>query len=66
MATLAPSILLGSCAAVPVQQQRLVSKPNMVFNDSGAFVYGPKLHAQLEPGSAANGGAVASGCTACR
>ena len=58
--------LLGGCTAVPVWQQGRVSKPNMVFNDGGAFVYGPRLHAQLEPGSANSGGATAAGCTACR
>jgi hypothetical protein len=38
----------------------------MVFNDRGAFVYGPRLNAQIEPGSADNGGATAAGCTACK
>lgn len=60
------ALLLSGCAGVPVHDQRLVSKPNMVFNDSGAFVYGPRLNSQLEPGAADNGGAVAAGCTACR
>ena len=58
--------MLAGCAAVPVWRQELVSKPNMVFNDRGAFVYGPRLNAQIEPGSADNGGATAAGCTACK
>jgi hypothetical protein len=58
--------MLAGCAAVPVWRQGLVSKPNMVFNDRGAFVYGPRLNAQIEPGSANNGGATAAGCTACK
>ena len=58
--------LLPGCTTVPVHQQRLVSKPNMVFSDRGIFVYGPRLNAQLERGSADNGGAIAAGCTACR
>jgi hypothetical protein len=59
-------LALGGCTAVPVWQQGRVSKPNMVFNDGGAFLYGPRLHAQIEPGSADSGGATAAGCTACR
>jgi hypothetical protein len=59
-------LLLSGCATVPAWQQRLVSKPNMVFQDGGVFVYGPRLNLQIEPGSADNGGAVAAGCTACR
>jgi hypothetical protein len=59
-------MLLAGCANVPVWQQGLVSKPNMVFNDRGAFVYGPRLNAQIESGSADNGGATAAGCTACK
>ena len=58
--------LVAGCATVPVYQQRFVSKPNMVFSDRGVFVYGPRLNAQLERGSADNGGAIAAGCTACR
>lgn len=54
------------CARVPATQQRLVSKPNMEFQDRGPFQYGPRVNAQLEPGSADNGGASAAGCTACK
>lgn len=59
-------LLFAGCATVPVWRQGLVSKPNMVFNDRGAFVYGPRLNSQIEPGSADNGGATAAGCTACK
>jgi hypothetical protein len=57
---------LSGCAAVPVWKQGQVSKPNMVFNDHGAFTYGMRLNSQIEPGSADNGGAAAAGCTACK
>jgi hypothetical protein len=60
------ALLLAGCATVPVWKQERVSKPNMVFNDRGAFVYGPRLNAQIESGSADNGGASAAGCTACK
>jgi len=59
--------LLGAgCKAVPVMQQRLVSKPNMVFSDSPVFSYQSQVLTQIEPGSALSGGAQAAGCTACR
>ena len=53
------------CAGVPVAQQRLVSRPGMVFSDSPVLAGRGVLTAQLEPGRAA-GGAQAAGCTACR
>jgi hypothetical protein len=34
--------ILAGCAVVPVWRQGPVSKPNMVFNDRGAFVFGPR------------------------
>ena len=59
--------LVGTgCKAVPVMQQRLVSKPNMVFSDSPVFSYQSQVLTQIEPGSALSGGAQAAGCTACR
>ena len=59
--------MLGvGCKAVPVMQQRLVSKPNMVFSDSPVFSYQSQVLTQIEPGSALSGGAQAAGCTACR
>ena len=62
----AGATLLAGCTHVPVWRQGSVSKSNMVFNDRGAFVYGPRLNAQIESGSADNGGATAAGCTACK
>ena len=59
-------MVLPGCASVGVHQQRLVSKPNMLFTDAAVFSYGPKLLVQMEPGSAATGGAQAAGCTSCR
>jgi len=56
----------SACTQVPVTRQGLVSKPNMEFQDRGAFQYGPRVNSQLEPGSADNGGASAAGCTACK
>ena len=59
--------MLGvGCKAVPVMQQRLVSKPNMVFSDSPVFSYQSQVLTQIEPESALSGGAQAAGCTACR
>ena len=62
-------VLIGmmstGCKVVPVMQQRLVSKPNMVFSDSPVFSYQSQVVTQIEPGSALSGGAQAAGCTAC-
>jgi len=57
--------LISGCAGVPVAQQRLVSRPGMLFSDSPVLADRGPLAAQLEPGRAA-GGAQAAGCTACR
>lgn len=57
--------LFAGCAGVPVAQQRLVSRPGMVFSDSPVLASRGALAGQLEPGRAA-GGAQAAGCTACR
>jgi hypothetical protein len=51
---------------VAANQQRLVSKPNMVFSESAVFSYDNKLLPQLEPGSAFSGGGQCSGCTSCK
>ncbi len=64
-AGLALLVVFAGCAAVPVAQQRLVSRPGMVFSDSPVLADRGALAAQLEPGRAA-GGAQAAGCTACR
>lgn len=66
LALVASLLAPAGCQQVPVWQQERVSKANMVFQDRGAFVYGPQLNTRLEPGAAASGGAPAAGCTACK
>jgi len=56
----------SSVGQVSVSEQRMVSKPNMLFSQSGVFVYQNRLIAQIEPGSAASGGGQAAGCTSCK
>jgi hypothetical protein len=58
-------LICSGCAAVGPNQQRLVSKPNMVFSESAVFGYENKLLPQLEPGSAVSGSQT-SGCTSCK
>ena len=58
--------LLSGCRAVPLQDQRLVSKYNMTFSDSPVFAYQSTVLTQIEPGTASSGGAQAAGCTACQ
>ena len=65
LAILAISALAG-CARVPVHQQRLVAKPNMLFSDSPVFNYYSRVLTQIETGASASGGAQAAGCTSCR
>ena len=60
-------LLLAGCSSPAVRQQRLVSKPNMLFSDLAAFTYNSaRLLPQLEPGAATSGGAQNAGCTSCR
>ena len=59
-------VACSGCAPVAPNQQRLVSKPNMVFSESAVFSYDNKLLPQLEPGSAFSGGGQCSGCTSCK
>ena len=56
----------SSVGRVGISEQRLVSKPNMLFSQSGVFVYQNWLIAQIEPGSATSGGGQAAGCTSCK
>lgn len=58
--------LLGGCTAVPVAQQRLVSKSGMTFAASAEGGAAFNLTAQVEPGTAITGGAQNAGCTSCR
>jgi hypothetical protein len=62
-----PLCLLASagCAGVSAAQQRLVSRPGMIFSDAPHLAARSALAPQIEPGRAA-GGAQAAGCTACR
>jgi len=62
---IATVLILGGCAGVPAAQQRLVSRPGMLFSDAPHLGARGALAAQIEPGRAA-GGAQAAGCTACR
>ena len=55
----------AGCAGVSAAQQRLVSRPGMIFSDAPHLTARSALASQLEPGRAA-GGAQAAGCTACR
>lgn len=61
-----PLILCLGCRSVPASEQRLVSKPNMLFSDSFVYTYDSRILPQLELGSALSGGAQTAGCTACR
>jgi hypothetical protein len=59
-------LVCAGCAVVRPSEQRLVSKPNMVFSESAVFSYANKLVPQLEPGSAFSGGGQSAGCTSCK
>ncbi|HAH98557.1 MAG TPA: hypothetical protein DCO70_04425 [Verrucomicrobiales bacterium] len=63
---LVSSIGCAGVGQVGISEQRLVSKPNMLFSQSGVFVYQNRLIAQIEPGSAMSGGGQAAGCTSCK
>ena len=59
-------ITASGCTHVEVAEQRLVSKPNMLFSDSPVFNYQSRFISQIEPGSASEGGNQGTGCTACQ
>ncbi|MCF3649066.1 hypothetical protein [Synoicihabitans lomoniglobus] len=59
-------LFLAGCGAVPLAQQRLVSKTEMTFERSAAGHPSSNLVSQIEPGLASSGGAQAAGCTSCR
>jgi hypothetical protein len=59
-------LLCAGCVSVGPNEQRLVSKPNMVFSQSAVFNYQNTLLQQMEPGSTFSGGAVCGGCTSCK
>ncbi len=60
------AVTLTGCKSVSVLDQRLVSKPNMVFSDLSSYTWQSLLLTQVEPGSAMSGGNQAAGCTACQ
>src|SRR5262245_31133346 len=60
------AVFLCGCVRVGVHEQRLVSKPNMTFDESVVFGTRPALTVQIEPGTAFSGGAQAGGCTSCK
>ena len=49
-------ICCSGCSTVNVAEQRLVSKPNMVFSDTSVFNNSMDFHSLLEPGTAGSGG----------
>jgi hypothetical protein len=58
--------LLGTgCSTVGVQEQRLVSKPNMQFSKWAVYGYSSRIIPQVQPGLAVPG-AQPSVCTVCR
>jgi hypothetical protein len=64
---LAAMLLLAGCSGPTARQQRLVSKPNMLFSESLAFSYNSsRLLPQLETGLDTFGGGQNTGCTSCR
>lgn len=60
------ALFLTGCVTVGVEEQRLVSKPNMQFSKSAVYSYSSKLLPQVQPGLATSGGAQPSTCTVCR
>jgi len=66
MLGLSPALATVACTAVPPAQQQVVSKPNMIFDDTNAFAFSSRLLPQSEPGTATTGSSPGGGCTACR
>ena len=66
MLVLLPLLALARCTAVPASRQQLLSKPNMIFDDTKAFAFSARMLPQSEPGTAVGGSAPGGGCTACR
>lgn len=60
------ALSMVGCTQVPLAKQRLVSKSSMSFDSSAHGHPVVNLMTQLEPGTAASGGAQAAGCTSCR
>ncbi len=58
--------LAAGCQGVKPTEQRLVSRPAMLFTDQPAYAAGFSLLSQIEPGAEVSGGGGNSGCTSCR
>jgi len=59
-------LLCAGCVSVAPNEQRLVSKPNMVFSQSAVFNYQNSLLQQMEPGSPFSAPGQCGGCTSCK
>ena len=57
--------LIGGCTHTLLQQQRLVSKPNMQFSGSAIFSYQDRLLSQFESGAASSVGGRSNDCGSC-
>jgi len=60
------ALSVAGCSTVPVSQQRLVSKPNMLFSNSSVYAYTSRVLPQTQPGLMDSGGTAGSVCTACQ
>ena len=59
-------LVASGCQGPPAHQQRLVSRPTMLFRTSGVFQNDFRLLSQVEPGSVGSAASALSGCSACR
>src|SRR5262249_32985169 len=59
-------LLLTGCASVSVNEQRLVSKPNMLFSKSAVYSYSSRILPQLRPRLSRSGEEQGSTCPLCR
>jgi hypothetical protein len=59
-------MLLAGCATRRMQDELLVTRPNMQFSRTVIYSYTSKIMPQIQPGLAVSGGAQASSCTMCR
>ena len=60
------AFMLTGCSSLVVEDQSLVSMPNMKFSRSPVFNYTSKVMPQILPGLAQTAGAQVSTCTLCR
>lgn len=65
--TLLPILnVLTGCSTLTLDDQLLVSKPNMLFSRSAVYSYSSRIMPQILPGLATSEGATPSTCTICR